>query len=81
MKTITLSEAKAHLRHYGQMCLLEPIVVTVDGIPLFQLVPIPEEDDDLINQLLEHNPEFVELVRTQSRTKEISAKEAAKRLQ
>ncbi len=80
MKTITLSEAKAHLRHYGKMCYQEPVVVTVDGVPLFQLVPLPEEDDDLINQLLEHNPEFVELVRAQSRTREISAEEAAKML-
>jgi antitoxin (DNA-binding transcriptional repressor) of toxin-antitoxin stability system len=80
MKTITLSEAKAHLRHYGQMCYLEPFVVTVDGIPLFQIVPVEEEDDALTNRLLEHNAEFHELLKARAGEPEIPAEDAAKML-
>ncbi len=80
MKTIPVSEAKAHLSHYGMLCYREPIVVTVNGVPLFQLVPVAEQDDDLIDQLLEHNPDFRKLVHAQARTKEVSASDAAKML-
>ena len=57
MKVIPLSEAKARLSHYSRLCHREPIIVTVKGVPAFQLAPI-EEDDDLIDRLLEHNPRF-----------------------
>jgi antitoxin (DNA-binding transcriptional repressor) of toxin-antitoxin stability system len=80
MKTITLSEAKAHLRHYGQMCYQEPVVVTVDGLPLFQLVPLPEKEDNLVNQLLEHNAEFRQLLKARAGEQEIPAEDAAKML-
>jgi hypothetical protein len=80
MKTISISEAKAHLRRYGMMCYQEPITVTVDGVPLFQMVPIPEEDDDLINNLIEHNAEFRELLKSRAGEPEISSEEAAKML-
>jgi prevent-host-death family protein len=78
MKTIALSEAKAHLSHYGQLCYQEPVIVTIHGVPLFQLVPIAEEDDDLINELLEHNPEFRKMLEARSQEPEISAADAAK---
>jgi antitoxin (DNA-binding transcriptional repressor) of toxin-antitoxin stability system len=80
MKTISISEAKAHLRHYGTLCYHEPITVTVNGVPMFQLVPIPEEDDDLINNLIEHNAEFRELLKVRAGEREISSAEAAKML-
>ena len=57
MKVIPLSEAKASLSRYGRLCHEEPVIVTVNGIPSFQLVPL-EEGDDLIDRLLEHNPKF-----------------------
>jgi antitoxin (DNA-binding transcriptional repressor) of toxin-antitoxin stability system len=57
MKVIPLSEAKASLSRYGRLCHEEPEIVTVNGIPSFQLVPL-EEGDDLIDRLLEHNPKF-----------------------
>ncbi len=57
MKVIPLSEAKARLSYYSRLCHSEPIIVTVKGVPAFQLAPL-EEDDDLIDQLLEHNPKF-----------------------
>ena len=59
MKVIPLSEAKANLSQYGRRCHDEPIIVTVNGVPSFQLVPL-SEDDDLIDSLLEHNPAFRE---------------------
>ena len=43
MKIIPLSEAKAHLSHYGKLCQQEPVIVTVNGLPAFQLSPLPEE--------------------------------------
>lgn len=61
MKVIPLSEAKANLRRYGHLCHDEPIVVTVNGVPSFQLVPI-EDDEDLVDRLIEHNPRFRELI-------------------
>jgi prevent-host-death family protein len=57
MKVIPLSEAKASLSKYGHLCHDEPVIVTVNGVPSFQLVPL-EEGDDLIDRLLEHNPKF-----------------------
>ena len=48
MKVIPLSEAKTNLSRYGRLCHTEPVVVTVNGKPLFQLAPL-EEDDDLMD--------------------------------
>jgi len=79
MKVIPLSEAKARLSLYGKLCQQEPIVVTVNGLPVFQLVPI-QDDDDLINQLLEHNPKFREALEARLREKSVSAAEAARQL-
>jgi prevent-host-death family protein len=79
MKVIPLSEAKARLSHYGRLCQKEPIVVTVNGVPAFQLVPL-DGDEDLIDQLLEHNPSFRELLESRLREPSVSAKDAAKRL-
>jgi len=62
------------------MCYLEPVVVTVEGVPLFQIVPAEEEDDDLINQLLEQNGEFRGLLKARAAEPEISAEDAAKML-
>lgn len=57
MKVVPLNRAKANLSRYGKLCHREPIVVTVHGIPSFQLVPL-EEDDDLIDRLLAEHPGF-----------------------
>jgi hypothetical protein len=78
MKIIPLSEAKAHLSHSGRLCHKDVVIVTVNGVPLFQLAPLTE-DDDLIDQLLEHNPAFARLLTERFRERKVSAKEAARR--
>ena len=60
------------------MCHTEPVVVTVNGVPAFQLVPL--EDDDLIDQLLEHNDKFRQLLTTRLKERRVPVKEAARRL-
>ena len=79
MKVIPLTEAKANLSRYGQLCQKEPVVVTVNGVPAFELVPL-DDDDDLIDQLIQHNPRFRKLLAARLKEKSISAKEALKRL-
>ena len=79
MKVIPLSEAKANLSQYGRRCRDEPVIVTVNGVPAFQLVPL-SEDDDLIDSLLEHNPAFRETLRARLKEKSVSAKDARRRL-
>ena len=59
MKVIPLSEAKARLSYYSRLCHREPVIVTVKGVPAFQLAPL-KADDDLIDRLLEYNPKFQE---------------------
>lgn len=79
MQIISLSEAKANLSHYGRLCHDEPVVVTVNGAPSFQLVPLSEEDD-LIDSLLEHNPKFRRILKSRLKEKSDSVKEARKRI-
>jgi antitoxin (DNA-binding transcriptional repressor) of toxin-antitoxin stability system len=57
MKIIPLNEAKARLSYSSRLCHREPVIVTVKGVPAFQLAPL-EEGDDLIDRLLELNPKF-----------------------
>jgi prevent-host-death family protein len=79
MKLIPLSEAKARLSQYGRLCHKEPVVVTVNGVPSFQLVPL-EEDDDLVDRLLEHHPRFRRILEDRLRERAVSAKKALKLL-
>jgi prevent-host-death family protein len=79
MKIIPLSEAKAHLSRYGRLCHDEPVIVTVNGAPVFQLVPLGK-DDDLIDRLLEHNPAFRRLLEQRLNERTVSTKDAARRL-
>jgi prevent-host-death family protein len=79
MKVIPLSEAKARLSHYGRLCQKEAIVVTVNGSPAFQLVGL-DEDDDLIDQLLEHNARFREVLQSRLAERSISVKDAKRRI-
>ena len=79
MKIIPLSEAKAHLSHYGRLCHDEPIIVTVNGSPAFQLAPL-DEDDDLVDRLMEHNPAFRKTLESRLNEPVVSAEEADRRL-
>ncbi len=79
MKVIPLSEAKANLSRYGRSCHDEPVIVTVNGVPSFQLVPLSDEDD-LIDSLLEHNPKFRRMLKNRLKDKSVSVKEASKRI-
>jgi prevent-host-death family protein len=79
MKVVPLSEAKANLSRYGRLCHEEPVVVTVNGTPAFQLAPL-DEDDDLIDNLLEHNPSFRKTLEKRLAERSLSLKEARKRL-
>jgi prevent-host-death family protein len=79
MKVVPLTEAKAKLSRYAQLCHEEPVVVTVNGKPSFQLVPF-EQDDDLIDRLLEHHPGFRALLERRLRERSVSASTAERRL-
>lgn len=79
MKIIPLSEAKAHLSRYGRLCHEEPIVVTVNGSPAFQLAPL-KDDDDLVDRLIEHNPAFRRDLEARLRERSVGVKEAARRI-
>ena len=79
MKVIPLSEAKAKLSRYGQMCHDEPVIITVNGRPSFQLVPL-KEDDDLIDRLIEHHPGFAKLLEGRLHERTVSVDIAARRL-
>ena len=79
MKVIPLSEAKAKLSRYGRLCREEPVVVTVNGRPSFQLVPLAEEDD-LVDRLIEHHPAFRRLLEARLREPSVSVATATRRL-
>jgi antitoxin (DNA-binding transcriptional repressor) of toxin-antitoxin stability system len=79
MKLIPPNEAKAHLSQYGRLCHDEPVIVTLNGVPSFQLVPL-EADDNLIDRLLEHQPSFRKMLEARLRERSIGAREALKRL-
>jgi prevent-host-death family protein len=79
MKVIPLSDAKANLTRYGRLCQDEPVIVTVNGVPSFQLVPL-EEGDDLIDRLLEDNPKFRRTLESRLRERSLSLKDAEKLL-
>jgi prevent-host-death family protein len=79
MKIIPLSEAKAHLSRYARECHDEPIIVTVNGVPSFQLIPLGD-DDDLIDRLLEHQPGFRQVLQERLNQRTVSVEEAARRL-
>jgi prevent-host-death family protein len=79
VKVVPLTEAKAHLSQYARLCHDEPVIVTVNGVPSFQLVPL-EEGDDLIDRLLDDHPKFRRTLEARLRERSVSAKEALKRL-
>ena len=51
------------------------MIVTVNGVPKFQLAPLAE-DNDLIDRLLEHNPKFRQTLEARLREKSVSVEDA-----
>jgi hypothetical protein len=62
MKVIDLGEAKSHLEDYARECHSSPIVVTIDGKPSFEMLPIRSDDPDFIDRLWTSNTEFRQLM-------------------
>ncbi len=78
MKVIPLREAEANLSHYDRLCQDEPIILTVNGVPTFQLAPL--DDDDLIDLLLAENPDFGRLLESRADEPTFTVEAALERL-
>ncbi|MBI4583616.1 MAG: type II toxin-antitoxin system Phd/YefM family antitoxin [Planctomycetes bacterium] len=79
MKVIPLSKAKTNLSQYAHLCHQEPVVVTINGVPAFQLVPI-EEEDDLIDRLIKYHPKFKQKLAARLKERSVPVKTALRRL-
>jgi prevent-host-death family protein len=79
MKVVPLSEAKAKLSRYGQLCHDEPVVVTVNGRPSFQLVPL-DDHDDLIDRPDRTPSRLSESSTAAMRERSVSIETASRRL-
>ncbi len=64
MKVIDVREAKTHLEDYARECQSSPVVVTIDGKPSFELLPIRADDPDFIDRLLTTDCNFRGLMET-----------------
>ncbi len=62
MTVIDLKEAKANLERYADECQTSPVVVTREGQPIFELLPIRPDDSGFLEGLIERNPSFRDLV-------------------
>lgn len=81
MKVIDLAEAKNHLEEYARECASSPVVVTLDGKPAFEMIPIRSDDPDFIDRLLAGNPKFRRLMeerRRESDAGKVSSLEAVR---
>jgi antitoxin (DNA-binding transcriptional repressor) of toxin-antitoxin stability system len=81
MKVIDLQEAKANLEHYAIECQTSPVVVTQEGQPIFELLPIRPDDSRLLEDLIEHDSSFrdiVERAREDVRNGRVSSIEAVR---
>ena len=67
MKVIDLKEAKTNLERYAQECQSSPIVVTLEGKPVFELIPIKSDDPDFLDRLMTENPAFRNLLEERRR--------------
>ena len=82
MKVIDLNEAKANLEQYARECQTSPVVVTLDGKPAFEMLPVRSEDADFMDRLIEESDAFRELLeqrRRESDLGQVSPLEAVRR--
>jgi hypothetical protein len=70
MKVVDLEEVKKHLEDYARECQTSPVVVTIEGKPTFELLPIRSDDPDFIEPLIENNPAFHQLLADRRRESE-----------
>ena len=63
MKVIDLNEAKANLEGYAEECQQSPVIVTIGGIPKFELVPIHTDDPEFIDACSKNTSHFADLPR------------------
>ena len=63
----------------GGICREEPVFVSTDGVPRFELTPV-EGDDDLVNRLITGCPEFVQMLESRKGSPLMTAQEALDRL-
>jgi antitoxin (DNA-binding transcriptional repressor) of toxin-antitoxin stability system len=84
MKVIDLEEAKSHLEQYARDCQSSPVIVTLEGKPIFELIPIRPDDEGFLDRLLQTNSEFRQLMEERRREsdqgKASSLEEVRKRL-
>jgi len=71
MKVIDLNEAKTNLEQYARECQVSPVVVTVDGKPAFEMLPVRSEDADFIDRLIEGNDAFRGLLEQRRRESDL----------
>jgi antitoxin (DNA-binding transcriptional repressor) of toxin-antitoxin stability system len=85
MTVIDLEEARTHLERYAQDCQSSPVIVTVEGKPAFELIPIRSEDPEFLERLALANPAFRRLLEERRREAEAgqvsSLEEVRQRLQ
>jgi len=62
VKVIDLKEARTNLEQYARECQTSPVVVTVNGKPAFEFLPVRDDDPDFIDRLIEENDAFGELL-------------------
>ncbi len=71
MKVIDLNEAKTNLERYARECQTSPVVVTLDGKPAFEMLPVRSEDADFMDRLIEENDAFRELLEQRRRESDL----------
>ena len=67
MKVIDLKEAQTNLEQYARECQSSPVVVTVDGNPAFEMLPVRTDDADFVDRLIEENDAFRKLLEDRRR--------------
>jgi hypothetical protein len=66
-EVIGLNEAKTNLEQYALDCHSSPVIVTVEGGPSFEMIPIRTDDPEFIDRLLDENEAFRRLAEDRRR--------------
>jgi hypothetical protein len=81
MKVIDLQKAKANLEQHAAECQPSPVVVNQEGQPIFELLPIRPDDSGFLEDLIEHDRSFRDLVeqgRSEVRNGQVSSIESVR---